>query len=320
MAIEEDIKLNGRGSLTTYGSYEKISGKPAKRQSQLVWVSLLLGIGTGLGIGWMFGSPSSWAGSSGSSIAQSEDSFFEYFLKLDTDVWKTPSIFQKTCIPKYAPGAAGGPKCAAYCLNPRGDHITFNSLGLVLRMDDTENSCSENYDTAYGTAEVQSYQEFLYGDFSVYMKVGHGVGIGHSGKTTKGADNAESCFALFGSNRAQAIKQEINFCILSRWTYSNFTVTYYSAEKGGGGMFHFPDTDFSQEFHLFQIKWRPTYIHWLLDNKSVFYQSGTPGVNIPNMPLRLSMILRPDSYSDFAQYRGPAETTIRFAQYSGAML
>mmetsp|Transcript_19677 Transcript_19677/g.27466 ORF Transcript_19677/g.27466 Transcript_19677/m.27466 type:complete len:314 (-) Transcript_19677:47-988(-) len=312
MAIEGDVKLNG--GFTTYGSYEKLSGKPEKRQSQLVWVSLLLGIATGLGIGWMFGSPISWAESSPSNV-RADNAFFDYFLGLDTSVWKSPRIFQKTCIPKYAPGASDGEKCAAYCLNPEGDHVTFNSLGLVLRMDDTGNQCSESYNTAYGTAEVQSYGRYLYGDFSVYMKAGHGTG----GTNEPGSKNAETCFALFGSDRQAAIKQEINFCILSRWTYQNFTTTYY-AQKGGGGMYHFPTKDFSKEYHLFQFKWRPNSIHWLVDNESVFYQSGTPGVNIPDMPLRISLILRPDSYSDFTQYQGPAETTIRFAQYNGAMI
>mmetsp|Transcript_32932 Transcript_32932/g.53274 ORF Transcript_32932/g.53274 Transcript_32932/m.53274 type:complete len:315 (+) Transcript_32932:106-1050(+) len=313
MAIETDVKINGGGGFsTTYGSYEKLSGKPEKRQSQLVWVSLLLGIATGLGVGWMFGSPASWAGESPTDV-RTDNAFFDYFLGLDTEYWKSPRTFQKTCIPKYAPGANGQAKCAAYCLTPEGRHISFNPLGLVLRMDDTKNECSESYNTAYGTAEVQSYQRYLYGDFSVYLKAGHGKG------KKPGSKNAETCFALFGSDKTAEVKQEINFCILSRWSYNNFTVTYY-ANKGGGGMYHFPTKDFSKEYHLFQIKWRPHYIHWLVDNESVLYQSGTPGVNIPDMPLRLSLILRPDSYSDFSEYQGPAETTIRFAQYNGNMV
>ncbi|GAB5372844.1 hypothetical protein AAMO2058_001699300 [Amorphochlora amoebiformis] len=310
MAIEhEDIKLESRR--TIYGSYEKLPGKPAKRQSQLVWVSLILGIGTGLGLGWMFGSPAQWNSTGGAVTGSS--AFFEYFLSVDPSIWKIPSDFQKTCIPKYAPGANGTEKCAAYCLNGGGDHVKYGPLGLTLQMDNTANSCSESYKTAYGTAEVQTYERFLYGDFSAYLKAGYGRENG------PGSSNAETCFALFGSDHTQDLKQEINFCILSRWTYNNFTVTYY-ADKGGGGMFHFDDKDFTKEFHLFQIKWRPTYIHWLIDNKSVFYQSGTAGINIPNTPLRMSLILRPDSYSDYTKYQGIARTTIRFAQYSGQML
>eukprot|EP00954_Amorphochlora_amoebiformis_P006338 495803-Amorphochlora_amoeboformis.AAC.1 len=199
MAIEhEDIKLESRR--TIYGSYEKLPGKPAKRQSQLVWVSLILGIGTGLGLGWMFGSPAQWNSTGGAVTGSS--AFFEYFLSVDPSIWKIPSDFQKTCIPKYAPGANGTEKCAAYCLNGGGDHVKYGPLGLTLQMDNTANSCSESYKTAYGTAEVQTYERFLYGDFSAYLKAGYGRENG------PGSSNAETCFALFGSDHTQDLKQE----------------------------------------------------------------------------------------------------------------
>ncbi len=170
------------------------------------------------------------------------------------------------------PAGWGNNELQYYTDRPQNVYVQNGQLHIVAR---SENYAGSNYTSA--RLRTRNLQEFLYGRIEARIKLPSGQGIWPAfwmlptGSPYGGWASGGEIDIMESTNFADEIYGTIHFG--GNWPNNTYN---------GGTII--TGEDFSQDFHVYAIEWRPTEIRWFLDGQQYYvlqnnqwYSDGAPG-------------------------------------------